>query len=164
MKRVEELRQRIRQDIESRAQDHARSRLRIQLEDQLAEKYPFEIPGSLIKDQIRDRVAHQVSELDTEGLSEEEKKAKIREIEERTAKEVKEAYQLAFISQRIAGEHQIQLTQQDIVQEYMHQMMKAENPIIHSSMDPQEIHAILKDYLMRRKTIDFLIDHVQKTD
>jgi len=162
-KTVEELRQKIRRELEGQAAEHAYSRMRTQLEDQLTEKFSFDIPASLVKEQIRSRVAHETAELDKD-LSDEEKKQKIQDIQQRIARNVTEAYQLAFISNRIASEHRFEVTQQEIVQEYLYQMVKSEKPIVHSSMAPEEIHAIIKDFLIRKKTIDFLLDQVQKTD
>lgn len=163
VKTIQELLPRIRQDLEQRENEHVKSILHTQLEDQLLDKFPFDIPSSLTKKEIKERVDYEISQL-SPSLSEEEKKNRTSEIEQRVAQNINDAYRLAFLSNKIAKDHHIEVTSQEIVQEYMRQMMRSDRPIINAAMDPQEIQARLKDFLLRSKALDLMLGQAQKID
>lgn len=160
VKTVEELRDRVQKTLERHADEEVKENLRKQLENLLIEKYFFEIPASLTKEDKQSRLDLEIGQqkegddsLSPEALS---------QLEAEIERKVEGEYRLFFLIRKFAEENKISVSSEEIMQEFMHQMMLGENgrSYIHSQMDPKEIRHRIYLHLISKKAKDFLIEQV----
>lgn len=161
VKTVDELLIKVKEDLEKQAETQVKNLKRRQIEEQLLKLYPFDIPASLGKEEKKYRVDYQLSHL--KPLEGQDVAAIKQSIKEDISNKVDNAYRLFFITRKIAEDHQIEVTSEEIMREFMHQMMiqDSEEAIVHSKMEPQEIRARLQSYLQSNKVKDFLIESAE---
>lgn len=159
LKTIDELNERVRSSLEQQAKEEAKAIMRKQLDEKLAERYFFEIPASITESEIRRRSSHKISHLNTAELDADTVASKKEELKEEAKREVENAYRTYFILHSIAEQHHIQVSSEEIMHEFMRQLTQSPNDsIVDQSMEPKEIQARLQDYLLTKKTQDFLIE------
>ena len=161
---VEELHKRIVQSLEKNAQNLAQEQQRRQIEDELIKKYHFDIPLSLIKEDRKNRVSHALSHLNADGMSKEDYTRKTQEITDNVTHDLYNAYRLFFIANKVAKDNQLDVSQEEIMQEFMKQMVNQETSIISQNMEPQEIRSRLYSYLITQKAKDLLVQKARHID
>ncbi len=161
---VEELNKRIVQSLENSAENLAKEEQRYQLEKELIQKYSFDIPNSLTREDKENRINHALSHLNVEGMSKEEYEKKAMEIEKKVSDELEEAYRIFFIASKVAKDYQLDVSQEEIMQEFMKQMVNKDNSIIHQNMQPEEIRSRLYSYLLTQKAKDLIIQKARHID
>ena len=161
---VEELNKRIVQSLEKRAEDAAKENQRRQIEDQLIEKYTFDIPDSLSKEEKKQRISHTIDHLKRDSMSKEEYAQKVEEITHNVSDDLDNAYRLFFITSKVARDNQITVSQEEIMQEFMNQMMNQDTSIINQGMQPEEIRGRLQSYLITQKAKDLMIQKAKLVD
>ncbi len=161
---LEELNKRIIQSLEKSSEDAAREGLRHQIEDALIEKYQFDIPLSLIKEDRKNRISHALSHVEKNSMSKEDYEKRSKEITDKVSQDLLNAYRLFFITSKVAKDNQLDVSQEEIMQEFMKQMMSQDTSIINQNMDPQEIRSRLYSFLITQKAKDFLIDKARQID
>ncbi len=135
---VEKLMERVVLSLDKNFQEEAQQKLREQLEEIVLHSYPFEIPSSILKSHGK------MSPKDME--------------------ELRDSYRLYLICEKIAHNLKFDVTQDEIMQEFMVQayMTNPENSFIDPSADPKEIHHRIRTYLLDKKVKDYLIEHAHK--
>lgn len=161
---VEELKIRIEKSLKKREQDRVKDEQRRQIEKQLTEKYHFDIPASLTKEEIQHRISHALSHINKEGMTEAEYEQKAKEVSSKVVHDLENAYRLFFIESKIAKDHKIDVSQEEIMQEFMNQMVSQETSIISQSMQPEEIRSRLYSFLVTQKAKDFLVQNAKPLD
>lgn len=161
---VEELNKRIVQSLEKREEERVKMAQRIDIEEQLAEKYHFDLPESLTREDKKSRISHALSHLNREAMSKEEYDSKVKEITEKVSNDLDKAYRLFFIESKIAKENQIDISQEEIMQEFMNQMVSQDTSIINQSMQPEEIRSRLYSYLITQKAKDYILQKAKLID
>jgi trigger factor len=136
---VEQLRERVITSLENNFKDDAKAALREQMKDAIINQYPFEIPSSLIN-------------------------AYGQKLDEQAKLKLAEDYRLYFIVEKLASQLQLQITQDEIVQEYTVQayLTKPEHSYIDPSLDPKEISHRIRSRLLEQKVSDYLVEKANK--
>lgn len=161
---VEELNQRIIKSLEKSAEDLVKDQQRRQIEDELVNKYQFDIPASLTKEDKEHRISHALGHLNPEGMTKEAYEQRVQEITEKVSKDLDNAYRLFFITNKIAKDHQLDVSQEEIMQEFMKHMMNQDTSVINQNMEPQEIRSRLYSYLITQKAKDLLVQKARQID
>lgn len=165
VKTVEELKERVAASLKNQAEGMIKENYRQQIENQLLEKYHFDLPSSLVESEKEEWIRYRISNLpDIE--SDPNKAAKFKQIEEEVSREVENSYRLFYLVRKIAEEQKINVSSEEIMQEFMHQSMSrnSEEKVFDTSMDPKIIRSRLFSYLLTRKAKDFLIDKAAKEE
>lgn len=151
-----QFRERVEATLKRDAEEDAKDKMRRQVEKQLIEDYPFEVPQSLIKAQLQNVVKHHAAETNDQ--------TKRKELEEKVRKELTEVYRLYFICEKIAQEHNIEVSQDEIMQEFMVQayMTRPEDSFLDANMDPKEIRSRIHSHVLSKKVKDYLVSHATK--
>lgn len=136
---VDVLHERVVSSLEKNARDRAQNNLRNQVSEIILKDYSFDIPASLLK-------SHGPS------LSEQQKN------------EISNSYRLHFITQKIAHDLNLSVSEKEIMEEFMIQayMTNPKESFIDPSSDPKEIHHRIETYLLEQKVKDYLIEHANK--
>lgn len=161
---VEELNKRIVKSLENSAEDFVKQELRRQIEDELVQKYQFDIPASLTKEDKQHRISHALEHLNPEGMTQEDYDQKVKEISEKVSKDLENAYRLFFIANRVAKDNHLDVSQEEIMQEFMKQMVNQDTSVINQNMEPQEIRSRLYSYLITQKAKDLLVQKARHVD
>jgi trigger factor len=161
---VEELNKRIVQSLEKSAADLAHESQHRQIEDELIKQYSFDIPESLTREEKKQRIEHSLEHLNPEGMTREDYEQKSKEIAEKVSRNLDNAYRLFFIANKVAQDHHIEVSQEDIMQEFMKQMMNQDTSIINQNMQPDEIRSRLYSYLITRKAKDLMVQKARQID
>lgn len=155
---VDILRERVKGSLSNESKEKAQQHLRREVDKKLAEKYAFEIPASLIKSQHGAAVEHRLALLTNQGETPNRK-----EIEDEVRKELEDAYRVYFICEKIAKEQQIEVTQDEIMQEFMVQayMTRQGEGYVDPSMNAEEIRSRVHSHLLNKKVKDYIVEHAQ---
>ncbi len=135
---VEVLHERVVSSLEKNAKDRAQNNLRNQLSEIILAQYPFDIPATLLK---------------SHGA-----------LNEAQANEISNSYRMHFITQKIAHDLNLSVSEKEIMEEFMIQayMTNPKESFIDPSSDPKEIHNRIETYLLEQKVKDYLIEHAHK--
>lgn len=160
-----ELKSKIQEDLTKRAERDFLDAQRKQMENQLLKKYSFEIPFSLVSGQMEDRKADIVNELSEHHLDPDTLQKQTDKIAQDVQKRVEHDFQLYFLTNKIAQDNQLSVTQEELMGELMHQLWlrPSGQSYIHDSMDPQEVRSRLYSNVLINKALDFLIEKANKT-
>lgn len=161
---VEELNSRIVQSLEKSAETVAKETQRRQIEDELIRKYPFDIPQSLMKEDKKNRIEHVIGHINPTGMTQEDYEKRIQEVKAKVSYDLDNAYRLFFIANKIAKDNHLDVSQEEIMQEFMKQMMDQDASIINKNMEPEEIRSRLYSYLITQKAKDLLIEKARQID
>lgn len=161
---VEELNKRVIESLEKSAENLAKEEQRYLIEKELIEKYHFDIPSSLTKEDKENRISHALSHLNPEGMTEQEYREKADEISEKISQDLDEAYRIFFIASKVAKDHHLDISQEEIMQEFMKQIVNKESSIINQNMQPEEIRSRLYSYLLTQKAKDLIIQKARHID
>lgn len=161
---VEELNKRIVKSLEQSAEDQVLEAHRHQIENELLHKYHFDIPLSLTKEDKKNRISHAMSHFNADGMNNEDFDRKTKEITEKISHDLDDAYRLFFITGKVARDNHLDVSQEEIMQEFMKQMMSKDTSLINQNMDPQEIRSRLYSYLLTQKAKDWLIQKARLID
>lgn len=156
---TDQFKERITKTLDKQAEEMVNLKLGEQIDNILAEKYTFDIPASIINPEKQSRIAHRITHLKEEELTEERKK----EIEDSVSKEIERDYRLYFLIQKVAEDHKLDVSSDEIMQEFMIQAyMSNGQGIIQPQMDPKEIQQRLYAYLLTKKAKSLLIKEAVK--
>lgn len=156
---IEELENKIRERLEQENQENAYQAEIQQLEDALVEKYPIDLPQSYInanKKTRLDNYLHQLTEQGKEYTKEEEKQIE-NMIEQNTIYHLR----LYFLFHKIAAEHQLAVTKEDLSQELTRQitLMSSGRNNIDLKGDRDKFQDQLQNLAMDRKIKQFLLSN-----
>jgi len=153
------LKERITTVLEQQAEEQMNQKLKTQLDDALADKYQFDIPNSIIQNEKYHRLTERLAHLKPEEDTEERKQ----EIEKEITNEVERIYRVYFLIQQFAQDNKFDVTQDEIMREFMVQAyMNQGQGIIDPQMEGKEIHSKLYSYLLTKKAKDAMIQQANK--
>ncbi len=159
---VEDMKQKIRTNLEKEAEDIQHGKQTEALEKALLEKYTFDMPTSLVEAERIERIRSRLEELKNQGISDEEIKAREKEIEVGVAKEIDEVLRLYFLEKQIAKQGNITLSNQELNNELIRQINQ--NPYLYGrDMDQETSKAMVNRMaasLMQRKAKDYALEQV----
>ena len=161
---ADELQHRVRDDLEKRAEAEVQEDLRDQMEKLIVEKYSFDVPASLLDGEYNARLANKLKGLRKHNEPEESINSRMSEIEEEVRKEAHEGLQLFFISRKVADEHKIAVTQEELMRELNRQlwMLPVEESVIDpNAMGTDEIRSRLYLVVMAEKAKAYLVQQAQ---
>lgn len=152
---IDELRPRVAADLNRRADAAVQDELRAQIEGAILEKYPFDIPASLIEKQRKELFETRSKALP--NLSKEEMAERVKELRQEIQQELEKAYRMFFIARKVAQENGINVSENELMQEMMNQIMQPQGQgIINASMNTEEARSKLFINVLSQKVLDFL--------
>lgn len=159
----DQLREKIKADLESRFENELQEEVRQNLQDQLLEKYPFDIPHSLVESERQVRIRNKIKGLKKQHASRDVILSLEKQIEELVAKEVDRFLHTFFICRQVAMQNEIEVTRDDLVRLFNHQMMMIppEDRIIEEGMKPEELHDRLLAQVITQKAMNHIVSTVQ---
>lgn len=158
---VEELKVKVIEDLNRRADDEVKEQLFKQIDDSLLEKHQFEIPVSLIEADKEKRIADKLLWLNQQNAPQEVINQQIEEMEHSASHEIERTYRLLFLIFKFAREHNINVSEDEIIVEYANQLAYGESsPLLRGLEDPSEIRGKLTHHLMLRKAREFIANKI----
>jgi trigger factor len=155
---VEELKKRLIDDLNRRADEEVSEQLRHQVDEHLFQHYPFEVPASLIESDKKQRIADEIEQLTKRNTPKEVMARHAEEMEHSLNTELLRTYRLLFLIFKFAKEHNISVSQEEMMHELTNQIMQGENaPLIKGLQDPDEIRSRLNHHLLLRKCRDYIV-------
>lgn len=157
---VEDLRTKIGLRLQNAQKTQKYAILREQVRNHLAEAYPFDIPASLVIKYGSQRMSEKLKDLDTTGLSDEERKQKELEVKDQVNKEIENEIRVHLLTHQVAEKEKFQVDTNEIVS-YL---------LMNRGMDylgSEQFQNLLKDekflielqsHLKMQKALDFLAD------
>ncbi len=139
---IDELRPKLKERLEEQAKVNWKAQMRERLKHALPDSHIFDLPSGLVEAEIKHR-----QEIGREGSNEE------------LRKEAEDALRLHFLLREYAKKEKIEVTQEEISREYMHQMRHlSENQRSFSpDMDGKEIYSRILLDLQLVKAMDDII-------
>lgn len=136
---VDVLHDRVTSSLEKNSKDKAQQDLRNQLSEIILDKYSFDIPASILKGSGKNH-------------------------DEQTLNNIINSYRIYFITQKLAQDLNLTVTENEVMEEFMVQayMTNPKESFIDPSSDPKEIQHRIKSYLIEKKVKDYLIEHANK--
>lgn len=156
----EELKTFIRDKLTEQAQEEASRKELAEIEEAFLEKYPIEVPQSFIEDQKKDRLKNYSKMLEEKNQLDYFKSHK-KQIEESIEKNTIRYFQLMFLFRKIAKDHDLKVTQEEIQKEFNHQltlMSSGKNNVDFN--DKENFRDQLYSVTLNRKIEEFLLDNV----
>lgn len=161
---VEELKDKIKERLEQEAQEEVHRAEIQQLEEALVNNYPLDLPQSYIDTNKEARLTNYLQQLEREkrDYSKEDYQQIDRMIEQSTIYHL----QLFFLLHKVAAEHRISVTKEDLSQELTRQvaLMSSGRNSINFSGDREKLQEQLHNLAMDRKIKQFLIGHASFSD
>lgn len=155
---VEKLKERLVEDLHRRADEEVKEQLRHQVDQQLFQNYQFDVPQSLIESDKKQRIADEIEYLKKRNTPNEVMTRHAEEMEHTLSTELLRTYRLLFLIFKFAKEHNISVSQEEIMQELTNQIMQGENaPLLRGLQDPEEIRSRLNHHLLLRKCRDYIV-------
>ena len=157
---VEELKEKIKERLEHEAQEEVYQAEIQRLEDALVEQYPIDLPQSYIDANKESRLDHYLQQLEKENRD--YTKEDYQQIDQMIEKSTIYRLQLIFLMHKVASDHNISVTQEDLSQELTRQialMSSGRNTIDFSGKDRDKLQEQLRNLAYDRKIKQFLITH-----
>jgi len=159
LKTIQELDSRVEQDLNRQADEAVQDALRNQVDDALVDKYPIDIPFSLFDAEKKVRM-QRISQMKKQLKPEAFEKIADRYSDDKINENVLRTLRLYFITRKIAENHQIEITQDELLQEMMQHIYNPNSSLINPSMNNDEIRSKLYLAILDRKTKDYIIEQV----
>lgn len=134
------------------------------MEAQILTHYPFEMPASLIQGEIKAVKKSIINSLRAKGVDESNIQSEVKQIEQEAVLKYERDFRLYFLTQKYAKEHNLQVTQDEILIELMRQMFlkKMEQNSVDTSLDQKEQQTQIQLQLLALKSIDDMIEKATK--
>jgi trigger factor len=156
-----ELESRIREDLTASRDSDARSEDAHNVTLALLKSTKMDVPEPLLEEERRRLVARLVEENQRRGVSNEELIKHKDEILSTAGKNAEENVKLSFLLRRIAEEEGLKVEEQEVVQEVA--ILAAQSGqdarLFAKRLQKSNVLPSLADTLLRRKTVDFLLQH-----
>lgn len=155
---AEKLKQRLIDDLKRRAKEEVTHQLHKQVDDQLFQRYQFDVPVSLIESDKKQRIADEIEYLKKRKMPNDAITRHIEQMEHSLNGELERTYRLLFLIFKFAQEHEITVSQEEIMEELTQQVMQGENaPLLRGVKDPKEVRARINHHLLLRKCRDYIV-------
>lgn len=161
MQTAEELKEKVIHRLEQNSKREHELKEFKELESFLLDNYAFDLPKSYIVAETKNRMEHHVEKLRQAKYTEKDIHEHLKEIEDSLKKEAIRQLQIYFLFHKLAAEHHIELTGDDITQELSNQialMSTGESEVNFQEKDMREhIQAIalnkkIKNFLLSKAT------------
>lgn len=152
---VADLREKVAADLKQRAANEVRAELRDQIEQFLLERYAFDLPLSAVSHEAKARLEGELAHLRKNQVSEDEITEKREELQERAKRGAVESLIVDFLVQTIAKEHDITVSNEDVMQAMIREMYT--NPFPQDA-DFDVIRENMQYALLRTRVKDFLVE------
>jgi trigger factor len=154
---VDEFPSAVKQHLIRRASQSAQNEMRAQMENFLLEKYRFDIPGSFIQKKWKEIVRERLQRTKPADETPEAKKEMKEKIENEVREELQKAYRLFYLTNKIAEDNQLNVTQQELIMEAMRQSMLPPQDRVNLGGEREEVERALYVNVLSHKALDFLI-------
>lgn len=160
----EDLKNKVEISLKKRAEEEQKNQQRMLMQQLLLNRYPFDIPTSLMQNEIKAQKKGIIDQLRAQGTEESKIPAEMKIIEEEAFKRLTNHFRLFFLINKIAEENHLEVSKDEIVQEWIHQMwyQQSGQNSVDLSKKTEEVHAQLQVELLARKVLDFLISHAEQ--
>lgn len=160
----QELQERVKTSLEKRASDDHKDHQRRLMEKELLAHYPFDMPASLIQGEVKAVKKSLIDNMRAEGIEESQISAEAKKIEAEAALKYDRDFRLYFLTQKYAREHNLLVSQDDIMMEMMRQMWLKQmgQNTIDTNMDPKEMQSQMQLQLLALKALDQMIEKATK--
>lgn len=155
---VQELNERVKLSLENRAREEQKDMQRRLIEKELFEKYPFDMPSSLVQGEIKNVRKQIVENLVSEGVKESNLLSEAKRIEQELAFKYERDFRLYFLTQKIAKDHNIKASKEEVAMEMMRQLLQSGSDLKQLPPDLKDRQFELEMQLTAVKALDFLIE------
>lgn len=159
-KSAKEMKENLEKLLNKQADEHQQRAYREQVSNYLLEHYPFELPKSLLAKETQFRIKQLISDPSFQrkmiGMSEEDRKAAIKDIEVQGERAVR----LFYISKKIIQDENIQISPSEVhqgVKTPLEAMFSDQSDLYSAKEQSQEQKAIAMSRLVLSKAEDFII-------
>lgn len=161
---LEDLKEKVTINLNKRADEHQINNRRALMEQLILSRFQFDIPYSFVQMQLKDQRKAIIDSLRAEGTDEALIGEEAKKIELEIAHKIDHDMRLYFLTQRIARDHHIDVSEDEVMMEWMRQMwlQKMGQNTINLDKDPKEAQAQLHLQMLIIKTLDYLIDKAQQ--
>ena len=158
-----ELKEKVEISLNKKAEEQQRNTMRKMIEEALLSKYPFQVPASIIQAQLKDARKNIIDDLRSRGTAESSIQQDAKKIEEDIGRKIEHDLRLYFLTQKVAREHKLEVTKDEVFMEFMRQMwlQKMGENSMDTTRDSEEVQAQIHLQLEMIKALDFLIDKAQ---
>ena len=145
--------------LNRQAEQRANEEMRKEAEDLILNKYPFDIPGSIHGAGKKSRLHSRLQALKSQNIPDHEIVLQAKQVEKEVIEEIERAFRLFFLSRKVAEEHNINVTQEELLKEMMREMYQNPNQrAIDQTKDPSEVRSRLYVTVLSQKVADFLVE------
>jgi trigger factor len=157
---IDELHQKVNERLENEVRDEVYKQQIKELEQQLVEKYPFDLPQSYIDANKQSRLDNYFKQL--ESRNQEYSQQNHAQIEQMIEQSTIHHLQLFFLMRKLASDHQIEVDNDDISQEFSLQvaLIPSGRSEIDIYGDKEHLREQIYNLALDRKIKDFLLDKV----
>ncbi len=158
-KSLDGLKEAINKNLQANAEIESRAALERQLIDELLKKASLDVPESLVESQLKELLNQLKMQRMLGGEKKEALQAKEKELQEEARKEAARRVKLSFILQMIAGQENIQASDEDLKKriELIAQRSAKSNNEVRQYLERENLIPGLMQELRSRKTMEFLL-------
>lgn len=158
---VAELETKVIENLNHRVDEEVREKMHHQIDQHLLERYHFDLPASLIQADKEKRIAERVEWMKKQHLPPETITQQLQELERVLPEEIERTYRLLFLIFKFAREHDIVISQEEIMDELSRQLMQNENPpLLKGLTEPDEIRSKISHHLLLRKSRNYIAEYL----
>lgn len=160
----QDLLEKVKASLEKRAEDEQKDKKRSLMEFQILKHYPFDMPASLVQGEVKAMKKSIIDSLRADGMEESMIQSEAKKIEQEAAHKYERDFRLYFLTQKYAREHNIQVSQDEVMMEMMRQMFlkRMGQSTIDTSGDQKEVQTQVQLQLLAVKAIDQMIEKATK--
>lgn len=149
--------------LENNAEIDKLEKERALMEIQILTHYPFDMPASLVEGEVKAVRKAFVNSSRANGMEESEIQPQANKIEHQAQFKYERDFRLYFLTQKYAKEHHIEVTQDEVIIEWMRQLFlrRKEENTVDTSLDENELKIQIKLQILAMKVID---DMIQKAN
>jgi len=157
--------EKVTQTLHRRAEEFQQHNQRALMEQALLTKYPFDIPHSFVEGQINQHRKGIIDSLRSGGTEESSIAEEAKKIEQNLTNKINRDMRLYFLTQRIAHDNHIAVSQDEVVGEWMRRMWMQQMGQGDANLpsDEKEAQAQVHLQLQTLKALDFLIEKTHQT-
>lgn len=159
------LKNRIKENMEAERKQAARGELGQKLVEELLSKVSFELPKDYIDRQVKTRVSRQKEFIEKGGEGEDEKAAKVVELEKTAREEAEKMTRRMVVIEAIADAEKVEISQEDMWQhiQQMARMYGIKPDQMLKQLQQMDALMYVAQEVRDIKTVDFLLNQAQIT-
>ena len=156
----------VREELERQLRYHQQQHLRKQITSSLTESANWELPPDLLKRQSNREMQRMILELQASGFSDNDIRNHANRLQQDLMGRTEKALKEHFILEKIAEEHELEATADDITVEIgMIAAQRNESPRrVRARLEKRSEMDALQNQIVERKAIDLITEHAEITD